>query len=78
MAVALPENISQEFYDFLASVDAGVQRPSEHVLKIAAVFVANDIGSPIDLIGANFAECSTGVPVLWPRVSTWASPFSAR
>ena len=45
-AAQLPENISREFYDFLAGVDVGVRRPSEHVLKIAAVFVANDIGSP--------------------------------
>ena len=61
-AAQLPESISQEFYDFLANVDGGVQRPSDHVLKVAAVFLANNIGSPIDLIGANFAECNTSEP----------------
>ena len=52
--------IPREFWDFLLSVDAPVERPQEFLRVCATAFMANSTSDAIDLVGFEVSDAKKG------------------
>ena len=55
----LPEGVTAEFLSFLASVDAPEERPIELLCSVALAFLANGVGSKLEMVGVERTDLDT-------------------
>ena len=55
----LPEGITQEFINFLKSVDAPEVRSMDLLCAVARAFLANGVGSKLEMVGVERADLTT-------------------
>ena len=55
----LPESVKAEFLSFLTSVDAPEVRPFELLCSVALAFLANGVGSKLEMVGVERTDLNT-------------------
>ena len=58
-AFVLPEGVTEEFINFLKSVDAPEVRSMDLLCAVARAFLANGVGSKLEMVGVERADLTT-------------------